>query len=176
MREQRQTAAIVTLDTYRIAATDQLRAFAEMLGAPCAVASDPDDLRRILDRHADVDRIFVDTSGHGPFDNEAIAGLRSLLQPQDLASVLCVCAHARRIDVLATLSAFHAVEPSCAILTKWDETVAPGEAMSCLIEQGIPLSHITVGQEVPEDIVEARAGALAARAFGLSGKAAEEVL
>ena len=73
----------------------------------------------------------------------------------------------------ATLDAFAPLEPACAILTKWDETRIPGEALAILIEQGLALSHVTFGQNVPDDIAEVDAGTIAAEAFGLADQPAE---
>lgn len=176
VRERDESVAIVTIDTYRVAAVEQLRAFAEMLAVPFEVAFTPQELRRALQQHAGADRVFIDTSGRSPFDEKAIAALRGMLEPSDPACALCLPASARRSDGQAALGAFGALDPDCAILTKWDETAAPGEVMSLAIERGLPISHVTIGQEVPEDIVDAHAGALAARAFALEEEAAEVVL
>lgn len=176
VHDRGESIAIVTVDTYRVAAAEQLRAFANILDVPFEIASTRDELRDALEAHADADRIFVDTSGRGPFDVEAIQRLRAVLNPSDLCAALCICAHARRIDAKATIEAFAAVKPTAAVLTKWDETEAPGEALSVLVERSIPISHITIGQEIPDDIVQASAGALAARAFSLPEATAAGVL
>ncbi len=165
VRDRDESVAIITIDTYRVAAVEQLRAFADMLDVPFEVAFTPRDLRRTIAMHASADRILIDTSGRSPFDQKAIAGLRGVLAPSEAACVLCLCAHARRNDALATLSAFSELDPHSVVLTKWDETLTPGEALSVAIEHGLPLTHVTIGQEVPEDIVLADAAALAANVF-----------
>jgi flagellar biosynthesis protein FlhF len=175
-RTRGESIAILTVDTYRVAAVEQLRAFADMLAVPFGVAFTPADLRRLVREHAGADRIFIDTSGRSPFDGKALQALRAMLDPVQATTVLCLCAHARRRDALATLSAFGALDPELVVLTKWDETTAPGEALSAVVEQGLRLSHVTVGQEIPEDIVEASAGALAASALRLDDAAAEAIL
>ena len=67
----------------------------------------------------------------------------------------------------AVLEGFESLDPACLILTKWDETDAPGESLSLAIERGIPIARITVGQEVPDDIRMASSGELARSAFRL---------
>ena len=63
----------------------------------------------------------------------------------------------------------------CSIITKWDETCAPGEALSLLVEQGMPIAQITTGQRVPEDIVQACPATLADLMFSLTNEATEEL-
>jgi len=120
VRERGESVAILTVDTYRVAAVEQLRAFAEMLDVPFTVAFTPSDLRQAVRQHACIDRIFVDTSGRSPFDKKAIQTLQSMLRPASASCVLCLCAHARRLDLMATLPAFAPVEIDSTIITKWD--------------------------------------------------------
>ncbi len=168
--------AIVTLDTFRIAAVEQLRAYAEMLGAPCEVVLTPQDLRRAVAAHAKADRILIDTTGRSPFDRDALAGLAGFLQVARPQTLLCVPAGTRRADAIATIDAYAGLAPAALVLTKWDETRVPGEVLSLAIERGLPLSHLTIGQEVPDDLVVADAGAIAAAVFGLEEACALEVL
>lgn len=176
-REHHEDLAILSLDTYRIAAVEQLRAFADMLEVPFEVAFTPLDLRTALDRHRDRDRVLIDTTGRGPFDLDQInlmAGALGVARTNK--SLLCIPAGLRRADAEAVLEAYQRLVPTAVILTKWDETQVPGETLSLLVEQGLPLSHVAIGQEVPDDIVVADGLSLAANAFGLGEEAAERVL
>jgi flagellar biosynthesis protein FlhF len=175
-REHGESVAIVTVDTYRVAAVEQLRAYADMLAAPFEVAFTPLDLKRALRRFAGVDRVFIDTSGRGPFDQQALAQTRGTLEGARPACLLCLPAGMRRVDAEASVAAFEPLGLDALALTKWDETKVPGETLSLCIEQGLPLAHVTVGQEVPADIVSADAGALAASALRLPEAQAEAVL
>ncbi|MHC5065521.1 MAG: flagellar biosynthesis protein FlhF [Planctomycetota bacterium] len=174
VKDHGETAAIITTDTYRIAAVEQLRAFAEMLCVPFEVAFTPMDLRRAIQRHSDADRIFIDTSGHGPFDEEALYRLRGTLHSSDPAIVLCMAASSRRRDAAAIFQSYSTMTIDSAIITKWDETTAPGEALSLMIEQGMPLTQITNGQRVPEDILPACSAELAEHMFSLTNEADKE--
>jgi len=175
-RERGESVAILTIDTYRVAAVEQLRAYADMLQVPFEVAFTPLDVKRALQRFAHVDRVFVDTSGRGPFDHEALAQARGTLEGARAAGLLCLPAGLRRADAEATLAAFEPLGVDAVALTKWDETTVPGEVLSVCIEGGIPLACVTVGQEVPADLIAADAGALAASALRLEEAQAQAVL
>ncbi len=175
-RERGESVAIVTIDTYRVAAVEQLRAYADMLQVPFEVAFTPLDLKRALQRFTNVERVFVDTSGRSPFDGAALAQARGTLEAARAATVLCLPAGLRRVDAEATLAAFEPIGIDAVAITKWDETRVPGETLSLCIEQGLRIAHVTVGQEVPADIVRAEPGALAASALQLEEDQAEQVL
>lgn len=164
----RQDVAIVTLDTYRVAAVEQLRAFADMLDVPMEVAFTPLDLRRALHRHRHRDRVYLDTTGRSPRDREAVAALGGTLAGRATARLLCLAAGTRRRDTEAVLAAYERLGIDAVCLTKWDETTAPGETVAAVAELGIPLSHLGTGQEVPADLAVADAGEIARAAFGLA--------
>lgn len=157
--------AIVTLDTYRMAAVEQLRAFADLLDAPFTVAFTPTDLRRTLRENAGCDRIFVDTTGRSPRDREAMPLLEGNLRAGECSSLLCLAAGTRRRDCEIVLDAYEPLGIDAVCLTKWDETSGPGEALAAAIARGLPVSHVCTGQEVPADILPADALQLAAAAF-----------
>src|SRR5690606_35679039 len=175
-RERGESIAIVTIDTYRVAAVEQLRAYADMLQAPFEVAFTPLDVKRALQRFSDVDRVFLDTSGRSPFDREALAQVRGTLDAARPACLLCLPAGLRRADGEAVLAAFEPIGIDGVVITKWDETRVPGETLSLCIEHGIGIAHVSVGQEVPADLVRADAGALAASALRMQEAEAEAVL
>lgn len=153
IRDRDETVAIITIDTYRVAAVEQLRAFAEMLRVPFQVAFTPMDLRRAVGEYEDVDRIFIDTTGRSPHDGDCIGTLRGTLESANPGVALCLAAGTRRQDGISILRGFDSLESDCLIITKWDETHRPGESVSLGIEYGLPIARITTGQEVPEDIV-----------------------
>lgn len=165
-RARGERIAIVTLDTYRVAAVEQLRAYADLLDVPFSVAFTATDLRRQLAEHADCDRVFVDTTGRSPRDADAMPLLEGNLRAGGCTSVLCLAAGTRARDCKVVLDAYESLELAAVCLTKWDETVAPGEALASVVERGLPLSHVCTGQEVPADILVADSAALANVAFG----------
>jgi flagellar biosynthesis protein FlhF len=170
-KDRGERVAIVTLDTYRMAAVEQLRAFADLLAVPFEVAFTATDLKRALQTHAGCDRVFVDTTGRSPRDRDAMPTLEGTLRAGKCATLLCLAAGTRRRDADLVLDAFEPLGADAVCLTKWDETVAPGEALAAVVERGLPLSHVCVGQEVPADILEADPAALADAAFARSSEA-----
>ena len=144
--------ALVTLDTYRMAAVDQLRAFADLMEAPLSVVFTPKDLKEALARYKQVDRIFIDTPGRGPMDLRRVKEIRAYLAGAGVKSLLVLPAGARIGDLRAAGRTFGTLEPAGLVITKWDETTAPGGAVSFSLETGLPLAWVTDGQEVPEDV------------------------
>lgn len=164
-RERGERVAIVTLDTYRMAAVEQLRAFAELLDVPFSVALSADDVRRAIDANIDADRIYIDTTGKSPRSRESLPLLEGTLRAVKANTLLCVAAGTRKRDSKVVLDAYEPLGVDAVCLTKWDETVAPGEALAAVVEQGLRLSHLCIGQEVPADIVPACAEQIARAAF-----------
>jgi flagellar biosynthesis GTPase FlhF len=169
-RQRGERIAIITLDTYRVAAVEQLRAFADMLDVPFAVAFTPTDLKRLQQQHADCDRIYVDTTGRSPRDRDSLPVLEGNLRAGGCSTLLCLAAGTRARDCQVVLDAFEPMGIDSVCLTKWDETVAPGESLATLIERGLPLSHLCIGQEVPADILPADALAIATAALGIGSQ------
>ncbi|GDY03537.1 hypothetical protein LBMAG49_28660 [Planctomycetota bacterium] len=159
--------AILTVDTYRVAAVEQLRAFADLLEVPIEVAFTPQDLRRLLQLHSHRDRIFLDTTGKSPLDRTALQTLAGALSGKNFARLLCMPAGMRRCDADMVLDSYDKIGIDGVCLTKWDETLVPGESLSAIIERGLPLSHLAIGQDVPADILAADSLQLAQAAFGL---------
>ena len=157
--------AVLTLDSFRVGAAEQLRSFAEMLDVPFRIAFQPGDLQRHLAEFATCDRIFIDTTGRSPRDPEAIGKMAREFEGIPATPHLCLPASARRKDLELAMDAFACFESRQLILTKWDETHMPGEALSFAIERGLPMTWITDGQRVPEDIHLARAQELAREAI-----------
>jgi flagellar biosynthesis protein FlhF len=152
---------VVSTDTYRIAAVEQMRAFTDMLALPFHVAFTPRDLRQALAKLTEVDRVYVDTSGRSPRDEASLRTMRGFFQGLGADVELCLPAGCRRADALRALHAFHEFAPRGLIVTKWDETTMPGEVVSLAVERNMPLSFLTDGQRVPEDIMTADARRIA---------------
>jgi flagellar biosynthesis GTPase FlhF len=166
-KDRGERVAIVTLDTYRMAAVEQLRAFADLLAVPFDVAFTATDVRRLLQQHKNLDRVLIDTTGRSPRDREAMPLLEGNLRAGGAATVLCLSAGTRARDCRVVFDAYEPLGIDAVCLTKWDETVAPGEALGAVVEAGLPLSHLCIGQEVPADILAAEAHQLARAAFDL---------
>ncbi|RMF42396.1 MAG: flagellar biosynthesis protein FlhF [Planctomycetota bacterium] len=147
---------MVSLDTFRMGAVDQLRQYAELISAPLEVATDHAQVQSALDRLQNQDLVLIDTAGRAPRDrtqHRRLAELLARAQPDSVQLVLSASAapqHAR-----ASLQAFGCVSPTHLVVTKLDEAVQFGAWLPLLTECGLPISYLTSGQRVPEDIVVA---------------------
>ena len=143
--------ALVTVDTFRIAAADHLGSFAEILNVPFSVAHSAHQLRTALDRNADADLILIDTTGRSPSDVARIEELGSLLG-DEVQTHLVLDANMRDSSVRRTVERFASLRYARVIATKLDE--APGAGFLPLLARlaGVPIGHVTMGQDVPDDI------------------------
>ena len=158
---------IVAADTYRIAAVDQLRTYAEILGLPVEVASSPKDAARACASLSDVDVILIDTAGRSQNDHMKISELRAFLAsaaPDETHLVLSATASARTLARAA--ETFGAVGVNRIVLTKLDEAATFGTLVSLIERLGKRVSFFTQGQEVPDHIEIARSRRLAALILG----------
>ena len=160
---------IVAADTYRIAAVDQLRTYAEILGVNVEVASSPTEAARACERLGDVDVILIDTAGRSQNDRMKLSELRAFLaaaQPDETHLVLSATASARTLAREA--EAFGPLGVDRLVLTKLDEAASFGTLISLVERLGTRVSFFTHGQEVPDHIEVARGGRLAALVMGNS--------
>lgn len=147
----RVASGIITTDTYRVAAVEQLRAFAEMIDVPFRVAFTPQDLRRALEEMQTLDRVWIDTSGRSPRDKAAIRAANGYLQDLDVETCLCLPAAGRRRDLEIALDNYAPFDPRALVVSKLDETEMPGELLSLAVERDLPIAGHGCGQRVPED-------------------------
>jgi flagellar biosynthesis protein FlhF len=144
---------LVTVDTYRIAAVEQLKTYAEIIDLPLAVANDPGDMARALEDLGNVDLVFIDTAGRSPRDEVRIRELAEFLalaRPDEVHLVLSAVAGQRSLR--AAVDRFAMVKIDRLILTKLDEADSLGGALAVLAMSGRPISYLTTGQAVPDDI------------------------
>ena len=150
---EKKRVAIITLDNYRVGGVDQIRTFAELIGVPLAVANSPADLAAHVEDFADRDLILVDTAGRSPREKPAIEELAHALNAVSGIEVhLCIAAGTTP-EVLDDLHARYApLRPSRLLFTKLDETGAAPEVVRGPVRIGLPVTWITIGQAVPEDL------------------------
>ncbi|MFO0950264.1 MAG: flagellar biosynthesis protein FlhF [Isosphaeraceae bacterium] len=160
-------AGLVTVDTYRIAAVEQLRTYAEIIALPLAVANSPQEMRHAIDELGEVDIVLIDTAGRSPRDEVKIRELADFLaeaRPDQVHLVLSAVAGERSLR--AAVERFSPVGADRLILTKLDEADGLGGLLSVLGQAGRPVSYITTGQAVPDDIEPADRGRLARLILG----------
>ncbi len=163
---------LVTVDTYRIAAVEQLRTYAEIIDLPLAVANAPSEMRRAIEGLGDVDLVLIDTAGRSPRDEVKIRELAEFLAaagPDEVHLVLSASGGERSLR--SAVERFASVHADRLILTKLDEAEGLGGVFSVVVTADRPVSYITTGQAVPDDIEPARRGRLARLILGYEGVA-----
>jgi len=159
--EAKRRVGLITIDTFRIAAVQQLQAYAEIMELPMEVVDDPKHMRGALDRLADVDLVLIDTAGRSPRSDARIAQLKEILAaaaPDE--THLVVSATSSRETIANIIDGFTPVQPTAMILTKLDEAVQTAGPLSALDGKNIPINYVTDGQHVPDDIRVADAESL----------------
>ena len=153
--------ALITTDNYRIGAHEQINTYGKILDVPVRVASDADELRRHIDSFSDKRLILIDTAGMSQRDMRLAEQLKTLQSDSlPIQSYLVMSATTQHRAALEIMDAFQMIAPQATILTKFDEAVNKATALSALIERRMPLSFVTDGQQVPEDIYQPDAEAL----------------
>lgn len=145
--------ALVTADTFRIGAVGQLRTYSDLIRAPLDVAYTPEDLAAHVAKHQDKAIIMIDTPGRSPTDTEQLEVLRSFIAALDEPHVqIALAAGTPLPDARRIVERFSVAPLRGLVLTKVDETTTFGAACALLADRQLPLSYVTTGQRVPEDI------------------------
>jgi flagellar biosynthesis protein FlhF len=145
-----QSVALITVDTYRLGAHDQLRAFGRILGVPVHIAHDASALHDLLRLRGTRQLVLIDTVGMGHRD-ERIRSLLGSLPRADIKHVVVASCAAQAETIDESLRAYQASQAAGVILTKVDEAARLGGAIDCLLRQRIKLLGVCDGQRVPED-------------------------
>jgi flagellar biosynthesis protein FlhF len=159
---------LVTVDTYRIAAVEQLKTYAEIIDLPLAVANDPGQMSQAIDELGAVDMVFIDTAGRSPRDEVKIRELADFMaqaRPDEVHLVLSAGAGERTL--ISAVERFAQVRADRLILTKLDEAGGLGAILGLLGQVNRPVSYLTTGQAVPDDIEPADRKRLARLVLGL---------
>jgi flagellar biosynthesis protein FlhF len=155
------TVLLITTDTFRVAAVEQLRTFAGILDVPVAVANRPQDIPGLIAEYQ-ADVVFIDTPGHSMSQPLKLQQTRSVLKYAPATQVLlCMPANLPTAGFIRTAQALATGQAATICLTKADEVPVAGGVFGALMDLRWPLSYVAYGQNVPEDIQAARAGSLA---------------
>jgi flagellar biosynthesis protein FlhF len=151
--EQKRKVALITLDTYRVAAVEQLRVYGTILGLSVDVALTCEDLAGLLRRRRSADLILIDTAGRSPLDQTAMRELKKVVGPnRQVEAHLLLSAATREADLTVILDRFMTLPVKSLIFSKLDETTQYGSLLNVLQRTGLPLSYLSTGQRVPEDL------------------------
>jgi len=149
--ETRKRVALVTLDTYRVGATEQLARYGEIMNVPVLVARDRAELARALERLHDADLVLVDTAGRSsPEDVQRQAGVVRSVPRVQLHLVVSAATGAHELAAVA--DRYRELAPDRLLLTKLDESAGPGGILSASVRVRRPISCVADGQRVPEDL------------------------
>lgn len=160
--------ALVTTDAYRIGAQKQLLTYGRILNVPVHVVTNEDDMTETLSRLHDRGLVLIDTAGMSQRDlrlSDQFSRLRCL---GDVQPYLVASANTQRAVLDDVVRAFEGIRLTGCILTKVDEAVSLGDALSVMIRYELPVAYVTDGQQVPEDLHEARSHRLVSAAVALA--------
>ncbi|MGH9901466.1 MAG: hypothetical protein ACRD68_06585 [Pyrinomonadaceae bacterium] len=161
---ERRPVELITLDTYRIGAIDQLKTYAEIIGAGFNVARSVLELDALVTRLSAGATVLVDTLGRSPHDLADQMELADYLSATErVRKCLVLQATTHPLDAAAAVKKFALYGADCLAVTKLDETARPGASVGVAADAALPLLYLCAGQRVPEDLERATPEALAAR-------------
>ncbi len=156
------SVGLLTTDSFRMAAVEQLRSYAEILKIPLEVVIEPEEMQDALHRLKDHDVILIDSAGRSRRDRERLGQLQAFLdaaEPDETHLVLSTTSGER--TMLRDADAFSSLGADRVVLTKLDETDGFGVILNVIRRLGTRISFVTTGQEVPDDIEQGGAGRIA---------------
>jgi flagellar biosynthesis protein FlhF len=164
---EKHRVGLITLDTYRIAAVDQLKRYADIIGAPLRVVGNAEELKAAVAEMSEMDFILIDTAGRSPKDTLKLNELRGLLaaiEPDEVHLVISSTAGQDAVEL--AVERFNEVRVDRIIFTKLDEAAHVGMVLNVVRKLNKTLSYITTGQDVPDDIEVGRGRRLAQMILG----------
>ena len=153
--EDKMKIAMLSVDTYRRAAIEQLKIYANILSAPMDVIYTPDDMKKAVEKYSDCDYIFVDTAGRSHRDEKQKEDLQAIIDSvgdTEKEVYLVVSVTVKYSDLISIAKAYDGMFDYKIICTKTDETRGIGNILNLRMELGKSLSYVTWGQNVPDDI------------------------
>ena len=155
---EKKKIVLLTADTYRIAAAEQLRTYANILEVPFRIIYTPQEIRTAIEDYAAYDYIFVDTSGHSQKNtdqrDDTLALLRAADGQAEKEVYLVVSATTKYRDLLNIADTYKKLTDFRLVFTKLDETQCQGNLFNLRLHTDAPMSYVTCGQNVPDDIGE----------------------
>jgi len=159
--------ALITTDTYRIAAHDQLRSLARILRVPVRVVNESQSLDGLLKSLRHCSLILIDTAGFRHGDPQLKQQLETLAAIRQINTYLVMSSNSQAQMLKASVHAYGVANLKGCVLTKLDETASLGEALGVVLQSGLPVAYTTDGQDIPKNIDVAKAHQLVAKAVSL---------
>lgn len=153
--EEKKKIAIITSDTYRIAAVEQIKTYANILSIPVEVIYEVKDLKNVLLKYKEYDYILVDTAGRSHKNKEQFKDLKNVYEAfadYSVMSYLVLSATTKYKDLKSITSLYSDIGNYSLIFTKLDETDAIGNILNIKLDTGMSLAYVSYGQNVPDDI------------------------
>lgn len=168
--EDKRKIAMLTTDTYRIAAAEQLRTYSDILDTPFQVIYTPDELIDAANEWSEYDYILVDTAGHSPNNSkqqeDLLQFVKAVPEEQEKDIYLVVSATTKYADLINIVNQYGDVGKYKLIFTKLDETTAWGNILNLRMYTNAEIAFMTNGQNVPDDIGELDAQAIVRKLLG----------
>lgn len=164
--------ALITSDTYRIAAVDQLKTYANILGIPLEVVYSADEMDGVMENFKEYDLVLVDTAGRSHQNQEQIQDIKKLMDkvPQEDKEVyLVLSATTKYKDLVKIAETYQKITEYYLVFTKLDETDTVGNILNIRMLTGASLAYATWGQNVPDDIGKIDAQKMAKQLLGGNG-------
>ena len=154
--DEKKKVALLTADTYRIAAAEQLRTYANILEVPFRVIYAPEEVQKAVSDFKDFDYIFIDTAGHSHQNEEQLDNMKKLVEAvaevAEYQAFLVLAATTKYKDLLKIAANYQEVTEYQLIFTKLDETATLGNLLNVKLHTDTPIAFVTCGQNVPDDI------------------------
>ena len=154
--EDKKKVALLTADTYRIAAAEQLRTYANILETPFRVIYTPEELQTAVKDYWDCDYIFIDTAGRSHQNADQLEKMKEMVgalkDPGNYHVFLVLSATTKYRDLQRIADCYGKIADYEMIFTKLDETVAVGNLLNMKLYTGVPVAYVTCGQNVPDDM------------------------
>ncbi len=167
-----ENVALITADTYRIGAIDQLKAFADIASIPLSVVYTPDEMIAAIKKYSTYDTIYIDTVGRSQRSADKIMELGRFIDAADPNEVhLVLSANFSLSTVRDIYKKFKSLKPNRLIVTKIDEAVSLGMLLSLAHDSRLPFSFVTDGQSVPDDIEPASGDKLSRMIYKVGAEA-----
>ncbi|MBS4207606.1 flagellar biosynthesis protein FlhF [Bacillus sp. FJAT-50079] len=153
--EHKKRVALITVDTYRIAAIDQLKTYAELLQLPLEIAYDQHDFSEAIKKFADYDLVLIDTAGRNYRELEFVHDLKGMFGETEMETLLALPISMKEKDLEIIVNHFQQLPFNYFLFTKADETRSYGAMYNLIVDNQRGVTYITTGQEVPDDMIAA---------------------
>ncbi|MFH1091381.1 MAG: AAA family ATPase, partial [Pseudomonadota bacterium] len=161
-KKERKKTALISLDSYRLGAAEQIKTYARIMGLPLRVAQDKEEFRQALELFETMEMILIDTAGRSLSRPESFEELTGFInEVEDLKVMLVLSATTKDRDLTAAIKQAEPLPVESLVISKIDETRTYGNVINNLLKFKKPVSFLTNGQKVPDDLVTATPNLLA---------------